>query len=344
MPIGIDVLEANARGDGPVADIDLVVNVVGAGFGATGTILEHMPVRAWRRGRDVVDQGQAGRLFVHRFLEVAITDADFLGGRTGEEDPRHTRFDRKGVVTARVRRQGLLVAGGDAAATEAVGVVGLHFELGKVVDLAQVLERDVFTAAAEVVVVAIGLVRIVVELCLGQAAGHIGLGIVIVKVQPQLVAVSHRPMGLQQHVVDVVAVVAAAIAIAVDPGIQQRRAQAVVSGTAEERRLDMFPAAMAGGFHGGGQLAGGLFRNCPGHEVDDPTDVLRTITYRAGTTDHIDAVEVARGDRCHRQLRLTIRGEGRRDAIDQHGGARRQARGQAAHADVEGYIAAAGTV
>ncbi|MNX86883.1 hypothetical protein D3C86_1187850 [compost metagenome] len=43
-------------------------------------------------------------------------------------------------------------------------------------------------------------------------------------------------------------------------------------------------------------------------------------------------------------MRLTVRRERRRDAIDQHGGARRQARSQAAHADVEGNVAATGTV
>ena len=50
------------------------------------------------------------------------------------------------------------------------------------------------------------------------------------------------------------------------------------------------------------------------------------------------------GNRRHRQLRLTVRGERRRYAVDQHGGARRQTRSQTAHADVEGNIAAAGAV
>ncbi|MNG25862.1 hypothetical protein D3C84_1107730 [compost metagenome] len=81
------MLEADTRGDGPVADIDLVIDVVSAGFGTAGTVLEHMAVGGRGHGRHVVDQRQAGRLLVHRFFQVAITDADFLGGRAGEEDP-----------------------------------------------------------------------------------------------------------------------------------------------------------------------------------------------------------------------------------------------------------------
>ncbi|MNZ83520.1 hypothetical protein D3C78_1022510 [compost metagenome] len=226
------------------------------------------------------------------------------------------------MVTARVRRQGLLVAGSDGAATEAVGVVGLHLKLGEVIDLAQVLERNIFASTTEVVVVTIGLVRVVVELCLSQATGHVGLGIVVVEVQPQLVAVGNRPMGLEQYIINVVVVVAAAITIAINPGVQQRRPQAVVRRAAKKRRLDMLPTTMARRFHGGGQLTGGLLGNRAGNEVNDSTDVLRAIPHRAGTADHVDAVEVARGNWRHGQLRLTIGGKGCRDAIDQYSRAR----------------------
>ncbi|MNT43680.1 hypothetical protein D3C72_1801650 [compost metagenome] len=138
------------------------------------------------------------------------------------------------MVVARVRRQGLLVAGGNGAAAEAVGVIGQDFELGDIVDLPLVLERDVLAPATEVVVIAVGLERVVIVLRLGQAAGHVGLGVVVVKVQRQVVALGQCPVGLEQDVVDIVVVVAFAIAIAIHAGIQQRNAQAIVGGAADE--------------------------------------------------------------------------------------------------------------
>ncbi|MCY1418395.1 hypothetical protein D9M71_339530 [compost metagenome] len=69
---------------------------------------------------------------------------------------------------------------------------------------------------------------------LGQAAGHVGLGVVVVKVQRQVVALGQCPVGLEQDVVDIVVVVAFAIAIAIHAGIQQRNAQAIVGGAADE--------------------------------------------------------------------------------------------------------------
>ncbi|MNC52929.1 hypothetical protein D3C75_1023030 [compost metagenome] len=134
-PVGIDVLEAHARGNGPVAHVDLVVDVVSAGLGAAAAVLEHVAVGSRGHRRHVVDQRQASRLFAHRFLQVTVTDTDFLGGWAGKEDARHTGFDGKGVVVARVRRQRLHVPRGDGAAAEAVGVVGQHFELGGIVEL-----------------------------------------------------------------------------------------------------------------------------------------------------------------------------------------------------------------
>ncbi|MCY1415208.1 hypothetical protein D9M71_306810 [compost metagenome] len=106
----------------------------------------------------------------------------------------------------------------------------------------------------------------------------------------------------------------------------------------------MFPATVLGGLQGGGQLCRGLFRNRPGYKVDHAAHVLRAIAHRAGTAHDVDAVEVARGNRCHRQLWLAIRREGGRDAVDQYRGARRQARSQAAHAHVQRQVAAASAV
>ncbi|MCY1176934.1 hypothetical protein D9M73_172220 [compost metagenome] len=92
--------------------------------------------------------------------------------------------------------------------------------------------------------VAHGLERIGVVLRLGQAAGHVGLGIVVVKVEAEIVDIGRRPMGLEDHVVDVVTVVAFTVTVAVHAGIQQRHAHAVVGGAAHECRVDVLPATV----------------------------------------------------------------------------------------------------
>ncbi|MNF76963.1 hypothetical protein D3C84_590900 [compost metagenome] len=101
---------------------------------------------------------------------------------------------------------------------------------------------------------------------------------------------------------------------------------------------------MLGGFQGGADFRRGFFRDRAGHEVDHAANVLWSVTHGAGTAYHVDAVEVARGNRCHGQLRLTVRRERGGDAVNQHSGAWRQARRQAAHTNVQGNVAATGAV
>ncbi|MNF99028.1 hypothetical protein D3C84_819130 [compost metagenome] len=129
---------------------------------------------------------------------------------------------------------------------------------------------------------------------LGQAAGHVGLGVVVVEIQREVIDIGRRPMGLENHVVDVVALVAPAIPVAVDARIQQRHAQAVIGGAAKESRVDVLPTAALGGFQGGADFTGGFFRDRAGHEVDHPADVLRPVAHGTGTAYHVDAVEVTR--------------------------------------------------
>ena len=257
---------------------------------------------------------------------------------------RHPRLDAEGVVGAREGTEGFLIARGDFAATKAVVIISQHFSLGAVIDLPRPLERYLLATSSEAVVVAVGLERVGVVLRLGQTAGHIGTGVVVMQIEAEIIHIVGRPVGLEHHVIDVVAIVALTVTVAVDARIQQRHAHAVVRRTADERRIDVLPATVPRGFQSGAYLGGRLFRNRPGDEVDHPAHVLRSITDRAGAAHHVDAVEVAGGDRRHRQLRLAIGREGCRYAVNQYGGAWRQARRQAAHADVQGNIAAPGAV
>ncbi|MOA30123.1 hypothetical protein D3C78_1511810 [compost metagenome] len=129
-------------------------------------------------------------------------------------------------------------------------------------------------------------------------------------------------MRLEEHVIDVVVVVALTVAIAVDPRIQQRHADTVVGGAAQKRRVDMLPATVLGGFQGRADFTRGFFRDRPGHEVDHPANVLRSVTHGAGPSHHINAVQVAGRNRCHGQLRLAVRRKRGRYAINQYGGTR----------------------
>jgi len=183
VPFGADVFEADTGGNGPLAYVDLVIDVEGVGLGAASAVLVDVTVAAPAGGGHVVDQIEAGGLLVHAFLEVAIADADFLGARAHVKHMAHTGLDAKGVIGARVRAEGEQVAVGDVAATEAVGVVGQHFSLGAVVDLSDVLEGHILATPGEIVPVAYRLIRVGVELLLGQAAGHVGRGVVVVEVE-----------------------------------------------------------------------------------------------------------------------------------------------------------------
>ena len=82
----------------------------------------------------------------------------------------------------------------------------------------------------------------------------------------------------------------------------------------------------------------------PGNEVDHAADVLRPVAHRAAAAHHVHRLQITDRQRGHRQLRLAVRRDRQRDAVHQNGGARRKTRSQAAHADVERDVAAAGAV
>ncbi|MCY1348751.1 hypothetical protein D9M69_349060 [compost metagenome] len=130
-----------------------------------------------------------------------------------------------------------------------------------------------------------------------------------------------------------------------DARVQQRAAQTVIVGAADERgRIGLDVAAVAvdvGRDRGVGREG---LRDRPRREVDDAAHVLRAVAHRTRAAHHVDALQVAQRQRCHRQLRLAIGRHRQRHAVHQDGRARRQARSQAAHAHVERHIAAAGAV
>ncbi|MNL20777.1 hypothetical protein D3C87_1420390 [compost metagenome] len=127
--------------------------------------------------------------------------------------------------------------------------------------------------------------------------------------------------------------------------IQQRAAQALVGRAAHEqagRGLDVAAVAVHFGAHV--QAGREVLGNGPGHEIDDAAHVLRAIAHRARTSHHVNGFQVAQRHGGQRQLRLAVRRVRHRHAVHQDGGPRREARRQAADANVERHVAAAGAV
>jgi hypothetical protein len=82
--LGLDHLVAHARGDGPFADINTVVDEERIGFGATTGVAVVAAVGVGDllvvgRNRCAVAQLMAG------FVDVAVADADFMAGRAEVE-------------------------------------------------------------------------------------------------------------------------------------------------------------------------------------------------------------------------------------------------------------------
>lgn len=152
--------------------------------------------------------------------------------------------------------------------------------------------------------------------------------------------------ALEDQVVDPRIAVLAPIAAA-GAGVEQGAAEAVGAGAADQHVVGGLQAVLAGAgaeFAVHVELGGEVLGDRTGHEVDDAADVLRPVAHRAAAADHVHRVHVADGHRRQRQLWLAVGGEGHRDTVHQHRRARRQARVEAANAEVQCQVVAAGAV
>ncbi|KAG1222743.1 hypothetical protein G6F35_005095 [Rhizopus arrhizus] len=298
--VGADAFEAHAGRDRPLADVDAVVDVEGVGGGAAVARLVggHVQVERIAAGGRVVVGGTPGH-FRAAFLQVAVADGDFLHERTRIEQARITRFKAEIVIAARRGGQAELVRRGagaallDVAAAVGIHVVRQHFEVVDAV-IVRVLQRTVGATARELVVLAGRLERVFRVLRGGQAAGHPTLAFEVVQRHGHVVGRRKAVGALQDHVVDVGGIVAGTVAIAMRARIEQRAAQALVSGAAHEqagRGLDV--AAMAVDFAADVQAGREVLRDGARHEVDDAAHVLRAIADRTGAAHHIDRFQVA---------------------------------------------------
>ncbi|CUI65972.1 Uncharacterised protein [Achromobacter xylosoxidans] len=217
----VDEFIAQTRRDGPVADIDGVVDVDRMRRGAAGAVLV-LRIRGIERIEAAVrhvERGARGAL-VAGFLQVAVAHADLLRHVGAAKQARIARLDREGVIVARVEGQAALAGVGagalrfDAAAAEAVGVVRQQLELIDAV-VVVVAERGVGAAAGETVVRPGGLERVLGILPGGQPAGHAGAAFVVMQRGRHAVVGADAIGALEHHVIDVHAVVAFTKAVAV---------------------------------------------------------------------------------------------------------------------------------
>ena len=179
----------------------------------------------------------------------------------------------------------------DVAAAVAVGEVGQHFEL-LVVFLMFVFERHILAAAFELIPRPRGLERVLRVLRAAQPARHAGFGVVVMEIGQQFVAIGERITRFQHEIVDVGVVVVVAVALAVQAGIEQLGAEAVVCGAAHGGAGQGLQAAVAGalGLYAGG--AAKRFGNVAGNEVDHAADVLRPVAHRTAAAHHVHRLQV----------------------------------------------------
>ena len=201
-------------------------------------------------------------------------------------------------------------------------------------------------AAPELVVRARRLERVGVVVRPAQAARHVRLAFVVLQQAIEGVHLVRGVTAFQHHVVNLGCAVLAPVAAA-GAGVEQRRAEAVVGSAADHQVAGAFRVILARSraelpLHAGLHAEG--FRDGAGDEVDDAADALRPITHRAAAAHHVDRVHIAERDRRQRQLRLAVRREGHRDAVHQYGGAAGEARVEAANAEVQRHVMAAGAV
>ncbi|CVF86358.1 Uncharacterised protein [Serratia marcescens] len=339
--IRLDVLVAHARRDSPVADVDAIVDIEGVRLGAG---LGIAIVRAGG-GRQPAGAGLAGvAQLVGGFADVAVADADLMRRISPAEALAVARFHAAHPVFARRQRQVFALI--QIAAAQGVGVEALHVELVLLIRLILIAEVRQLAAAPELVVRARRLERIGVVVRAAQAARHVRFAFVVLQQAVEGVYLVRGVTAFQHHVVNFGRAVLAPVAAA-GAGVEQRRAEAVVGGAADHQVAGAFRVILARGraelpLHAGLHAEG--FRDGAGDEVNHAADALRPVAHRAAAAHHVNRIHIAERDRRQRQLRLAVRGEGYWDAVHQHGGAAGEARIEAANAEVQRHVMAAGAV
>ena len=214
------------------------------------------------------------------------------------------------------------------------------------VGLVLISQTGKLAAAPEAVIRARGLPAIGVVVGAGQAAGHIGVTVIVLQQAIEGVYLVRRIFAFQHHVVDTGVAVFAPVAAAC-AGVEQGRAETVIRRSAYHQVVRLFWIVLR---RGGAELpfnAGfntEILRNRAGHEVHHAAHALRPIAHRAAAAHHVNGIHIAQRDRRERQLRLTVWRKRYGDAVHQYRRAAGQAWVKAANTEVHRQVMAAGAV
>ncbi len=274
---------------------------------------------------------------VATFAQEAVAGGDVVHAGAPVQALGVARLDAEHAVVTRLHGQ-LGVGGVDQrAGAAAFVVIGQHLELAVGRQRIGVAQVDAGAVALPEIGGAGVLERIGLVLGAGQAARGQRTHIVVGQFGAQFLLFVDGIGELQREVVEAV-IAALAPAAPVLARVEQRRAQTVAAGAAEEGVvLGAVTAAMVVGAvaHTRFAVQARAGRNGAGAEVDDAAHVLWAVAHRAAAAHHVDRFDVGQAGRCERQLWLAIRRHRQRHAVQQYGRARRVAPGQAAHADVQ---------
>ena len=336
----VDALIAHARGDGPQAPVDTVVQVHGVSLGlASGVTV----ITAGDGGQLAAGSGFPIAQLVAGLVDVAIADADLVVGGPQVHALRGAGLDAAHpVVARRQRHEGALV---QEAAAQRFGEEGVDAGLAAAVGVV-VAGAHQRATAPETVHRTGGLVGIGLEGIHRQAARHVGFAVIVLGDGVNAVHGIERVLAFQDHVVDT-GVAVLAIVGTTHARIQDGAAQAVVHRAAHAEAGVLLGLVLRRGravaqLHAGVDVE--VLGDGTGDEVDDAAHVLGTIAHGTAAAHHVHRVHVAHRDRAQRQLRLAIGRIGDGNAVHQQRGAGSQTRIQPADAEVQRHVVAAGTV
>ena len=324
-----NVLEAHPWRNRPVADIHTIVDIPGVRFGAGAGIAI---VRAGGAGQLAAGGRGVVTHFVGRFVDVAIADADFVGGWADHKALAVARFDAADPVFA--RGEGNALALFQVAAAQGVRIEPLNIKLMLRIRLKLVAEAGELTTPPEAVVRSGRLPAVGVIVGAREAAGHIGFAVVVLQQAVKSMHFVGRVFAFQHHIINPRRAAFAPVAAA-GARIEQSGAETVFRRAADREVMRLFRVVLR---RGGAELSfnaalnAKILGDCAGDEV-----------HRAAAAHDIDGVHIAERDRRQRKLRLAVGGEGNRNTVHQHRGTAGKARIEAANTKVHRQIVTAGT-
>lgn len=190
------------------------------------------------------------------------------------------------------------------------------------------------------------MIRVAIKGFFAQTTRHIRLAVVILDDTAQCMSIVYLVTAFKDHIVYTSIAMLAIVATAYTR-IKNGAAQAVIGGSTNQHIGCFLKAILVGirtdlGLYAA--LGGKFVWNCTGYEVDDASNVLRTVADGTTTSYHIYGVHVAYRNRSQGELWLTVGGERYRDAVHEYGRTGRQTWVEPTDTEVECHIVTASAI